>query len=111
VTDAINRALCCGPVCGRGTDATGPCVAATYGHAIRQRAEAAGFAVVPAEATDAMVLAAMGRRDQLSEPTLYHGIYRAMIAPQEAVYLTTREQRVMDRALRRASKIEEPGHE
>ena len=76
----LDRALCCGPTCGRCTDATGPCVAATSGHAIRQRAEAAGFVVVPVEATDAMVAAAMGRRYTLCEPTLYHGIYRAMIA-------------------------------
>jgi hypothetical protein len=48
MTDAIDRALCCGPTCGRGTDAAGPCVAATYGHAIRQRAEAAGYVVLSA---------------------------------------------------------------
>jgi hypothetical protein len=76
----IDRALCCGPTCGRGTEATGPCVAARYGHDIRQRAEAAGFAVVPAQPTNAMVAAAMGRRYSPNEPTLYHGIYRAMIA-------------------------------
>jgi hypothetical protein len=46
MTTPIDRALCCGPTCGRGTDATGPCVAATYGHAIRQRAEAAGYVIL-----------------------------------------------------------------
>lgn len=80
MTTPLDRALCCGATCGRGTDATGPCVAATYGHAIRQRAEAAGFVVVPVEATDAMVAAAMGRRYSPNQPTLYHGIYRAMVA-------------------------------
>jgi hypothetical protein len=42
----LDRALCCGPTCHRGTDATGPCVAATYGAGIRQRAEAAGYVVL-----------------------------------------------------------------
>jgi hypothetical protein len=80
MTDALDRALCCGATCKRSTDATGPCVAATHGHAIRQRAEAAGYVVAPAEPTDAMVAAAMGRRYTPCAPTLYHGIYRAMIA-------------------------------
>jgi hypothetical protein len=48
MTDQINRALCCGPTCGRGTDATGPCVAPIYGASIRQRVEAAGYVLVRA---------------------------------------------------------------
>lgn len=44
----INRALCCGRTCGRGTGSTGPCVAANYGAAIRQRAEAAGYLILSA---------------------------------------------------------------
>jgi hypothetical protein len=43
-----DRALCCGPTCKRGTDATGPCVADTYGAGILQRAEAAGYLVISA---------------------------------------------------------------
>lgn len=43
-----DRALCCGPTCKRGTHATGPCVAATYGAGICQRAEAAGYLVLSA---------------------------------------------------------------
>jgi len=41
-----DRALCCGPTCGRGTDAAGPCVASIYGRAIRQRIEGAGYVVL-----------------------------------------------------------------
>jgi hypothetical protein len=43
-----DRALCCGPTCKRGTDATGACIANTYGAGIRQRAEAAGYVVLSA---------------------------------------------------------------
>jgi hypothetical protein len=48
VTLLINRALCCGPACHRGTDASGPCLAANYGAAIRQRLEAAGYIILSA---------------------------------------------------------------
>jgi hypothetical protein len=48
VSRTIDRALCCGTTCGRGTDAAGPCVAGTYGATIRQRLEAAGYVVAPA---------------------------------------------------------------
>lgn len=89
MSDAIDRALCCGPTCKRGTDATGPCVAATYGAGIRQRAEAAGYVVVPQEPTDAMCLAATLREDfgdrDKDRYGLYRTIYRAMVtAPPEA---------------------------
>jgi len=40
MTDPLDRTLCCGAACGRGTDAAGPCVASIYGRAIRQRADA-----------------------------------------------------------------------
>jgi hypothetical protein len=50
--DCIDRALCCGPICGRGTDATGACIAHTYGGGIRQRAEAAGYLVLSASEHD-----------------------------------------------------------
>jgi len=84
MTDAIDRALCCGATCGRRTDATGPCIAPSYGHAIRQRAEAAGYVVAPAEPTDAMCIAATrrdDREDRRQDPyALYRSIYRAMIA-------------------------------
>jgi hypothetical protein len=83
MTTRIDRALCCGPTCSRGTDAAGPCVAGTYGAAIRQRLEAAGYVVAPAEASPAMVAAAMGRRYEPNAPTLYHGIYRAMVAAKD----------------------------
>jgi hypothetical protein len=43
---SADRALCCGPTCRRGTDATGSCVADTYGAGIHQRAEAAGYLVI-----------------------------------------------------------------
>lgn len=46
MTDAIDRALCCGLTCGRATDAAGPCVAGTYGAAIRQRLEAARYIIL-----------------------------------------------------------------
>jgi hypothetical protein len=48
MTTPIDRALCCGPTCGRGTDAAGPCVAGTYGATIRQRLEAAGYIILSA---------------------------------------------------------------
>jgi hypothetical protein len=44
----LDRTLCCGPICGRGTDDAGPCVASIYGRAIRQRIEGAGYVVLSA---------------------------------------------------------------
>ena len=44
---------------------------------------AAGYAVVPREPTEAMILAAPGRDQQGEEESLYHGIYRAMLAASE----------------------------
>jgi hypothetical protein len=48
--------------------------------------EAAGFAVVPREATVAMVMAATGRPQPDPEPLMYPAIYLAMVAasPVEA---------------------------
>lgn len=40
----------------------------------------AGMVVVPVEPTEAMVLAAPGRTNQATEESMYHGIYRAMLA-------------------------------
>ena len=40
---------------------------------------AAGYAVVPTEPTEAMILAAPGRDQQGEEESIYYGIYRAMI--------------------------------
>ena len=47
--------------------------------------EAAGFVVVPVKATPEMAKAAVGR-DRSSEATIFHGMYRAMLAsrPKEA---------------------------
>lgn len=42
--------------------------------------EAAGFVCVPREATLGMVQAATDRNSTLDGETLYHGIYRAMLA-------------------------------
>ena len=44
---------------------------------------AAGYAVVPREPTEAMILAAPGRDQQGEEESMYHGIYRAMLAALE----------------------------
>jgi hypothetical protein len=44
---------------------------------------AAGYAVVPREPTEAMILAAPGRDQQGEEESMYHGIYRAMLAASE----------------------------
>ena len=44
---------------------------------------AAGYAVVPVEPTEAMILAAPGRDQQGEEESMYHGIYRAMLAASE----------------------------
>ena len=41
---------------------------------------AAGYAVVPVEPTREMLLAAPGRTNQATEESMYHGIYRAMLA-------------------------------
>jgi hypothetical protein len=41
---------------------------------------AAGYAVVPVEPTRKMLLAAPGRTNQATEESMYHGIYRAMLA-------------------------------
>lgn len=40
------QAACCGGVCGRGTEESGPCVAHIYGKAIIRRLEVAGFKLV-----------------------------------------------------------------
>ena len=40
----------------------------------------AGYAVVPVEPTLEMLLAAPGRTNQATEESMYHGIYRAMLA-------------------------------
>ena len=58
--------------------------------AIHAALSAAGWVVVPREPTPGMILAAPGRDQQATEESMYHGIYRAMIAaalptpPQEA---------------------------
>ena len=44
---------------------------------------AAGYAVVPREPTEAMIAAAPGRDQQATEESMYHGIYRAMLAAAE----------------------------
>lgn len=44
---------------------------------------AAGYAVVPKEPTREMILAAPGRAQQGTEESMYHGIYRAMLAASE----------------------------
>lgn len=44
----IDRALCCGQTCGRTRPEHGECVAATHGRAQRERLEAAGFIITPA---------------------------------------------------------------
>lgn len=41
---------------------------------------AKGFVLVPVEPTEAMVVAAPGRPDRATEESIYHGIYRAMLA-------------------------------
>ena len=43
--DPLLRTLCCGATCGRGSAAQGPCVAHTYGRAILDRIETAGYIV------------------------------------------------------------------
>ena len=48
--------------------------------AILSALSAAGYAVVPVEPTEAMILAAPGRDQQGEEESMYHGIYRAMLA-------------------------------
>lgn len=42
----IERALCCGPTCGRVRPEHGECVASTHGRAQHERLKAAGFDVV-----------------------------------------------------------------
>jgi hypothetical protein len=51
--------------------------------AILSALSAAGYAVVPVEPTEAMILAAPGRDQQGEEESMYHGIYRAMLAASE----------------------------
>jgi hypothetical protein len=51
--------------------------------AILSALSAAGYAVVPTEPTEAMILAAPGRDQQGEEESMYHGIYRAMLAASE----------------------------
>ena len=48
--------------------------------AILSALAAAGYAVVPVEPTREMLLAAPGRTNQATEESMYHGIYRAMLA-------------------------------
>lgn len=48
----LHRALCCGPTCGRGSAAQGPCVAGTYGAAIEARLNAANYVAVRLDAWD-----------------------------------------------------------
>lgn len=48
--------------------------------AILAALHAAGLVVVPREPTEAMILAAPSRDQQATEESMYHGIYRAMIA-------------------------------
>ena len=45
---------------------------------------ATGWVIVPREPTEAMVLAGPGRPSQASEESMYHGIWRAMVAAAEA---------------------------
>lgn len=42
----VEVAACCGPRCLRGTEESGPCMAATYGAGILRRMREAGFAVI-----------------------------------------------------------------
>ncbi len=42
-----------------------------------------GFVLVPREPTEAMVHAAPGRAGQATEESMYHGIWRAMVAAAE----------------------------
>lgn len=44
----------------------------------------AGYAVVPRKPTEEMIFAAPGRDGRATEDSIYHGIYRAMLAVGEA---------------------------
>jgi hypothetical protein len=55
----------------------------TRADAILSALAAASYAVVPTEPTEAMILAAPGRDQQGEEESMYHGIYRAMLAALE----------------------------
>lgn len=48
----IERALCCGPTCGRTRPEHGACLAATHGRAQHERLKAAGFGIYRAEPPD-----------------------------------------------------------
>jgi len=61
---------------------------ATSASEVIARLDAAGYAIVPKEPTEAMVLAAPGRSRQSKEGTMYHGIWRAMVAASQRSGIT-----------------------